>query len=134
MTRLVYALLTVLLVTPATADTGTPIDLFLQHIIRAYDLRPLPTKAFEETEKYKLGRALFFDPILSGNRDVSCATCHLLNRGTSDGLPVSLGTGGAGLAEDRILSPKRAQQPRNALDLWNRDNNRVRRMFWDGRV
>jgi cytochrome c peroxidase len=134
MTRLVCAFLSVLLITPATADTGTHIDLFLQHIIRAYDLRPLPTKAFEETEKYKLGRALFFDPLLSGNRDVSCATCHLLTRGTSDALPVSLGTGGDGLAEDRTLPSKRARQPRNALDLWNRDNNRVKRMFWDGRV
>ena len=34
MTRLVCALLTVLIITPATADSGTPIDLILQHIIR----------------------------------------------------------------------------------------------------
>jgi cytochrome c peroxidase len=109
-------------------------DRFLQRIIDAFDVRPLPTKPFEETAKFKLGQALFFDPILSGNRDVSCATCHLLDRGLSDALPASIGTGGIGLAEERSLPPSRPAQPRNALDLWNRDNNSVRSMFWDGRA
>ena len=27
-------------------------------------------------EKIVLGKLLFFDPILSGNKDVACATCH----------------------------------------------------------
>ena len=67
-----------LVAAPAAADTIASPDLFLKRIIRAFDLRPLPTKAFEETARYKLGRALFFDPILSGNRDISCATCHLV--------------------------------------------------------
>lgn len=26
--------------------------------------------------KVQLGKLLFFDPILSGNKDVACATCH----------------------------------------------------------
>ena len=28
------------------------------------------------TTSVLLGRDLFFDPILSGNRNISCATCH----------------------------------------------------------
>lgn len=123
-----------LVASSAYAATEVPYDLFLQRIIRAFDLRPLPTKPFEETEKFKLGRALFFDPILSGNRDVSCGTCHLIGHGTSDGLAFSIGTGGSGLGKNRLLPDGRAQQPRNALDLWNRDNNWVKSMFWDGRV
>src|SRR5262245_20572874 len=27
-------------------------------------------------EKIRLGRLLFFDPVLSGDNDISCATCH----------------------------------------------------------
>lgn len=41
-----------------------------------------------------LGKRLFFDPILSRNRDISCGTCHLPQLAFSDGLPVSVGTEG----------------------------------------
>lgn len=118
----------------ASAEPVEVYDHFLAHVVRAYDLKPLPTKPFETTAKYKLGQMLFFDPILSGNRDISCGTCHLLDRGTSDGLDFSIGTGGSGLGERRTLPDGRPQQPRNALDLSNRDNNWVKAMFWDGRV
>jgi cytochrome c peroxidase len=118
---------------PAAAQDSA-IDLLLGRVIRDFAIRPLPTKPFEETAKFRLGRALFFDPILSGNRDVSCGTCHLVRHSTTDRLPFSIGTGGSGLGKGRIPPPGRAPQPRNALDLWNRDNNAVRNMFWDGRV
>lgn len=35
---------------------------------------------------FELGRVLFFDPILSGNRNISCGTCHDPARGSSDGV------------------------------------------------
>ncbi|MDA1155615.1 MAG: cytochrome-c peroxidase, partial [Proteobacteria bacterium] len=50
----------------------------------------------------ELGQLLFYDPILSGNRDVSCATCHHPAFGTSDGLSLGLGDGGMGLGPDRV--------------------------------
>ena len=134
MRQAVGFLLCWLVAAQASAATGGSYDIYLQQIVRAFDLRPLPTKPFEETQKFRLGRALFFDPLLSGNRDVSCGTCHLMRHGTSDGLAFSIGTGGVGLGEKRTLQPGRRQQPRNALDLWNRDNNWVKSMFWDGRV
>ncbi|MGZ9898219.1 cytochrome-c peroxidase [Shewanella gaetbuli] len=43
-----------------------------------------------EAEVY-LGKLLFFDERLSGNRQMSCATCHNPDMGFSDGLKVSLG-------------------------------------------
>src|SRR4029079_16366819 len=43
-----------------------------------------------------LGRSLFFDKILSGNRDVSCATCHSPLTHGADALALSIGTGGTG--------------------------------------
>lgn len=109
-------------------------DRYLERIVAANNLRPLPTKPYEETPKFKLGQALFFDPILSGNRDISCATCHLVGAGLSDGLPASIGSGGVGLGTSRQLPRDRPAQPRNSLDLWNRDNNSVKSMFWDGRA
>ena len=39
------------------------------------------------------------------------------------------------MAENRLLEAgKTIEHPRNSLDLWNRDNNSVRALFWDGRV
>jgi len=54
--------------------------------------------------------------------------------GTSDGLPRSIGVSGAGLGPQRRLMGKTHDHTRNALDLWNRDHNSVRSLFWDGRV
>ena len=88
----------------------------------------------ETDPKWKLGQALFFDPVLSGNRDVSCATCHLLQNGLSDGLPRSIGTNGEGLGVHRKLLKGMQVHPRHSLDLWNRDNNAVSAFFWDGHV
>lgn len=70
-------------------------------------------------EKAELGRILFFDPVLSQNNDVACATCHHPDYGFSDGRATSMGTSGVELA-------------RNALTLW--DVAYVKSLFWDGRV
>lgn len=110
------------------------LDDTLYEIIKQFNLKPLPIKPLEETEKFKLGRALFYDPILSGNNDVSCSTCHLYEYGSSDGLSLSIGTGGNGIGKNREKGISRELHPRNSQDLWNRDHNHVSSMFWDGRV
>jgi cytochrome c peroxidase len=50
----------------------------------------------------ELGRLLFWDPILSGNRDISCATCHHPDFAYADARPLSLGTGSVGLGPSRV--------------------------------
>ena len=110
-------------------------DKTLDRIINHYDLRPLKVRKFEEDPKYELGKMLFFDLILSGNRDTSCATCHLISEGTSDGLKLSIGTNPSGISSSRVLDDNlEIEHPRNSLDLWNRDHNSVKSLFWDGRV
>src|SRR5215210_558223 len=52
-------------------------------------------------EKVGLGRLLFFDPVLSGDNTVSCATCHHPDLGFSDGRFFSMGEGGKGLGPER---------------------------------
>jgi cytochrome c peroxidase len=117
-----------------TSADQAALDRKLKEIIDLFGLRPLNIRRFEADPKWKLGQALFFDAVLSGNRDVSCATCHLLRYGLSDGLPRSIGTNGEGFGADRKLSKGTQLHPRHSLDLWNRDNNAVSAFFWDGHV
>jgi cytochrome c peroxidase len=55
----------------------------------------------DPTTKSELGRLLFWDPILSGNRDIACATCHHPDFAYADGRDLSLGTGSQGLGPER---------------------------------
>lgn len=47
-----------------------------------------------------LGKQLFFDPRLSGDNRMSCATCHLPDKAFGDGLPRAKGHGGKMLARN----------------------------------
>ncbi len=85
----------------------------------------------------RLGQLLFYDPILSGNRNISCATCHHPRFGTSDGLSLGLGEGGIGLGPDRVADPKNLPEqriPRNAPALWNLGAREFTVLFHDGRI
>ncbi|MCO6449510.1 MAG: VCBS repeat-containing protein [Caldilineales bacterium] len=82
----------------------------------------------------KLGEALFWDRELSGNRDVSCATCHHPAAATGDGLSLSVGVGGTGAISDRQLGEDREWVPRNATEIFNRGVAGWEAIFWDGRV
>ena len=50
----------------------------------------------------ELGRLLFWDPVLSGARDVACATCHHPDFAYADGRDLSLGVGAMGLGPTRV--------------------------------
>ncbi|WP_235963028.1 cytochrome-c peroxidase [Ruegeria haliotis] len=88
-----------------------------------------------KAELVELGRNLFFDPILSGNRNISCGTCHDPARGTSDGIALSIGEGGTGFGDKRRTADGVTERiPRNAQALWNIGAKEYRSMFHDGRV
>ena len=134
MTRVsVWLLCSLVLFLPGVALADS-LDQALARVIDSRNLEPLETPALELSPKYRLGQMLFFDPILSGNRDTACATCHLLGRGTSDAVPLSVGTRADGLAEERQFLDKVKEHPRNSIDIWNRSHETVENMFWDGRV
>ena len=80
-----------------------------------------------------LGRALMFDKILSGNRDIACATCHDPSLHSTDGLPLAIGTGGTGVGAARALGAGRRFVPRNAPSLLNSGIG-LFYVFWDGRL
>jgi cytochrome c peroxidase len=70
-------------------------------------------------QQIDLGRYLFFDPVLSGDGTLSCASCHDPARGLSDGRARSIGIHGADAG-------------RAAPTLWNVAF--LKRFFWDARA
>jgi cytochrome c peroxidase len=115
-------------------------------------LAALPTESIappdnpSTPERVALGRLLFWDPILSGQRDVACATCHHPAFGYSDGLDLSIGSHGAGLGPARAFAAGHPARPvkRNSQTVLNVAFNGLTAggpaipagapMFWDVRV
>jgi cytochrome c peroxidase len=92
---------------------------------------PLQTPPPVRPALVTLGQALAFDKVLSGNRDISCMTCHLPALGTGDDRSLSIGQGGAGLGPHRV-HPQGLFIPRNAPSLFNLEA--MKSLFLDGRV
>jgi len=104
------------------------------------------TAAGSAPARVALGRLLFWDPVLSGNRDVACATCHHPDFAYSDGRDLSLGTNAVGLGPTRRsagaqpIVPVRRNSPTlvnvafNGLTLDKPGDGASAPMFWDMRV
>lgn len=69
-------------------------------------------------QQIDLGRYLFFDPLLSRDGTLSCASCHHPEQGFSDGLGRSIGVAGT-------------ETRRGAPTLWN--SAFLKNLFWDAR-
>ncbi len=99
---------------------GTVVGL---HVAVADDprpLAPLPEPVPEPNGAHvELGRKLFFDPRLSGDATISCATCHNPEHGWADGLPLSKGYPGT-------------LYFRNTPTVLNASLGTL--MYWDGRL
>lgn len=137
----------------ANANAETPAEFREQ--LKEIGVTPLETPPEFPEAKVKLGQALFFDPILGGNRDVSCATCHHPQTFTTDGRSRAVGTQayvikgrrmpkGLGLVDlpngETVMtgfSTNRAGHPftpRNSPDCFNRGDSAWTTMFWDNRA
>lgn len=92
-------------------------------------------------EKENLGRLLYWDPILSGTKDVACVSCHHPELGYADGLDFSQGVGGKGLGADRSggvqtrrNAPTVINTAFNGIDIDGRYDPAISPMFWDNRA
>ena len=103
----------------------------VRRLAHEQNLRPVRISPRARDELVALGRVLAFDKVLSGNRDVSCMTCHLPALGTGDGNSLPVGAGGDGLGPDRT-HPEGQFTLRHSLALFNL--HRVRSFLWDGRI
>lgn len=70
-------------------------------------------------QQIDLGRFLFFDPVLSGDQSISCASCHHPKLGFADGLKRSIGINGQ-------------ENLRAAPSLWNMAF--LTHFFWDAKA
>lgn len=113
---------------------------------------PLPNKIkhpknnIPNPDKEKLGKLLFYDPILSGNKDVACSTCHHPEFGYAEPLDLSIGANGEGLGYNRTFkTPNNIPHvKRNAHIILNAAYNGIDKkgnytpskspMFWDSRA
>jgi cytochrome c peroxidase len=106
-----------------------PIDLtFIPYNPTEYNILPpdsfpifeQPTNNLMTIDGVQLGRALFYDPILSKDSIMSCSSCHLPNASFTDNLKVSLGVEG-------IAGERSSMALLNVGYYYNG-------LFWDGRV
>lgn len=109
------------------------LDLLLNKIIQREKLKPLVWTRDISSAKFRLGSMLFVEKELSGNRNISCKTCHHPMLGTGDELPLSIGEGGSGEGKSRQLGTGRVIA-RNAPPLFNLGFVGNTQMFFDGRV
>ena len=95
-------------------------------------------------EKVALGRLLFWDPVLSGPKDVACATCHHPQFAYTDGRDLAMGVHATGLGPARRFTRPQAFVTRNSPTVVNAAFNGIgvlngylpsrAPMFWDTRV
>ena len=88
---------------PVAAQGFDDVDAALAAVVALYALTPFPGQDVREgdTPLAHLGQQLFFDPVLSGDRNISCATCHHPLFALADGRVLPIGTGGTALGPQR---------------------------------
>src|SRR6476619_1780602 len=101
-----------------TSGVFTPEVQPLPTQLSTYEPMPIPADNPTTPEKVALGRQLFFDERLSADGSKSCYSCHVCERGLSDGLPKAIGA-------------SNKQLPRNSPTLWNIGYHQ--QFYWDGR-
>lgn len=80
------------------------------------DTPPYPENNKPTPERVELGKKLFFDPRLSSDRNMSCATCHSPMFGWSDGLPTARGNKSKQLGR---ASPTITNAAYNSIQMWD---------------
>jgi len=104
---------------PSSSEELVPIGETVE-IVAPLGLPPVPV-AFDNMptlDSIALGRKLYYDPILSVDNTIACASCHSPDFGFSDGKPVSEGVDGQ-------------KGGRNAPTVFNAAYYTTQ--FWDGR-
>lgn len=103
-------------------------------IINLYGLNSLacdPPIHLKTSPLVDVGAIAFESTIISGDNEISCASCHLDDQHLADGLPVAVGVG---RDQNKEISNKSVIVPRNAFTLFSRSHSDFTTFFWDGKV
>ena len=133
---LIAAVLALAACDPPTGSDIPPeptLDVAIRRDMAMWGVVPILPPAVQDPAMVELGQALMFDKILSGNRDVSCATCHDPTLHGTDGLSLAVGTGASGTGVMRSPGDGRAFVSRNATSLLNIGLGPTY-LFWDARL
>lgn len=104
---------------PVLPKDDLPANIKIDHVPNGFESLPdSPADNPTTEEKAKLGRRLFFDPVLSNDGTVSCASCHQPDHGFASPDAVAIGIGGK-------------KGTRNAPSVLNRAYGK--HFSWDGR-
>jgi cytochrome c peroxidase len=103
--------------TPTTGPRVTPAPLPAAAQKTEFPPIAVPPDNLTTPARSELGRQLFYDPVLSANKTMSCATCHHPDQGLANGQATS--------------TPRPGAPARNVPTLWNVGYNR--HLLWDGR-
>jgi cytochrome c peroxidase len=118
------------------ADPPTPppptLDTEVRRLMAQWGTVPILPVATQNRAMVELGQSLMFDKLLSGNRDISCGTCHDPLLAGADGLSLAVGTGGTGMGINR-LPGQRPFISRHAPSLLNVGLGPTY-LFWDARL
>lgn len=121
--HLFFGLVLAFITRPVFADS---VDNYLHQRLAFFDVAKYESLPVNNDDDYRarleLGKKLFIETNISGNRNVSCLTCHNPMKGTSDGLALSQTEDGKGVLK------------RNSSSLYNVGDRFNTFMFWDGRV
>ena len=101
----------------ALSTTFKPVPKTYEGLLKVVDNPENPMSK----EKIALGKELFFDTILSQDRTINCASCHILEEGGDDNMPTAIGFQGQ-------ANPSHLNSPTvlNAA--------LAKAQFWDGRA
>lgn len=114
--------------------SASELDKKLDTYIKNFNLRPISKPGALNKNLFVLGRDLYFEKKISGNKNISCADCHHPMTMTNDGLPLGIGEGAEGIETSKGGRQQKVGVilARNTPAVFNLHNVPV--MFWDGRV
>lgn len=87
--------------------------------IPTYEAMKIPADNPMSAEKVALGKQLYYDARLSGDGSKACYSCHVKEKGLTDGLP-------------KAQAPYNQTVPRSAPTMWNIGYHSE--WYWDGRA
>lgn len=133
-----YLAILFLFILPISSLANLSTDDKLRLIINLNKLHPKDCSSNQypsiSSREVELGKLFFDTVLLSGDKDTSCKTCHLDNFGSTDGLPISVGVGGAGENIERYEDGRGILVQRNSFSLFGRAHVGFKNYFWDGKL
>jgi cytochrome c peroxidase len=116
-TLLPFATLVLLVLPACRSEAPAPAPVEWPQI-KSYAPMAVPADNPMTPAKVELGKQLYYDQRLSGDSSRSCYSCHLAEKGLTDGLPKAIGAYGVEI-------------PRSAPTMWNIGYHKE--FYWDGR-